>query len=511
MRKQTHGMIILIILLIAEIGLSYLFVHDLAWIFGVISPELILTLTVVSTIASFGITLLFIIYRTVRKKRVLFGFKEFSDMRAPMISILLISLLLFSFISYPTIDMNDAYQIERNNAEALWVNDSTTLDYIIHMFFVENATSASGNYIGFWYNSSILSNVTRVMFVYYNGTHSQEGEYNKTFPITEYPDTGWWTGYTWFYSDNFGNGSIRDAEYYRGYTIPAQSANTTVLYRLAFRMENATGFYYTTYFERNYTVLFSPAENAFNTDFTQTIHFYSGVIGLALLTNIGLTRSFYAQDVDNSDRKRKAERQGILTKRVDDESYPTVRELISISEKLETTMNKLRIMSSVLMTLSISTLVGITSSTTTFEFLDITLATLVFTILLCLGCLVISLGRIAIKDSIYSLTESMIPSVDSVEEFRFLVYLKILKQEEKIDWMNQLLQAGIVSISVGVIIDIVMLLLLPWVILYSSPITSIVLVVSLILVTIAGCLYVLAMAKSIGYFHGVMELKENPD
>lgn len=511
LRKRIQGVIILIILFIAEIGLSYLFVYDLAWFFGIISPKLITFLTMLSIGASFALTSLFILHRVRKGKQVLYGFKEFSDKRATMITILLVSLLLIPFIFYTTIDLNDAYRIELNNAEDLRFYNSTTSDYIIHMYSDnKNVTSDEDTSVYFWFNSSILSNVTQVAFLYFNGTHSQEGEFNKTQPITEYPERQWWTGQTWFYSDDFGNGSIRSGEFYRGYTIPAQVANTTVLYRLAFRMENSTGFYYTTYFERNFTVQFSPSENEFNTDLTQIAHFYSAVMGLALLANIGLMKSFYIQDIDNMDCKRKAKRLGILSKREDDESYPTVRELISISEKLEATTNRLRIMSGVLMTLSTSTFIYISSVTTIRTIFDITMISLVLAIICCLFCLVLSLGRIEIQDETYSLTESMIPTTDSITEFRFLVYLKIIKQEEKINRMNQLLQGGILVISGGLIIDVLMMFLRPWDILLAYWFTSILLLTSIGLVITAGALYVLLMAKSIGYLHGILELKETP-
>ncbi len=509
-RKRIQGVIILIILFIVEVGLSHLLMHNSAWFFGIISPEQIPTLTIVSIAVSFALTSLLIFYRIVKKKQVLFGLKEFSDKRAPMIAIFLISLFLLNFITYTTIDLNVAYEIELNNTEVLWVHNSTTSDYIIHMYSSINITSNEYNSVWFWYNTSILTNVTQVIFVYSNGTQLIEGDYNKTHPISEYPDTRWWTGQSTYFPEEFGNGNETFGEFHQGYRIPAQAANTTVLYRLAFRMENATGFYYTTYFEYNYTVLFSPSENAFNTDLTQTTHFYSAIMGLALLANIGLLKTFYIQDVDNLDDKRKAERLGILSKREDDESYPTVRELISISEKLEATTNRLRIMSGVLMTLSISTFVYMRSVTEISTIFDITMISLVLAIICCLFCLVLSLGRIEIQDETYSLTESMIPTTDSITEFRFLVYLKIIKQEEKINRMNQLLQGGILVISGGLIIDILMMLLVPWNILYAYWFTSILLLTSIGLVIIAGALYVLLVAKSIGYLHGILELKETP-
>lgn len=141
MRKRIQGVIILIILFIAEIGLSYLFVYDLAWIFGIISPKLIPFITMLSIGASITLTSIFILHRVTKKNQILYGFKEISDKRVTMTTILLISLLLLNFISYTTIDLNDAYQIELNNADSLWVTNSTTNDYIIHMTSIVNITS----------------------------------------------------------------------------------------------------------------------------------------------------------------------------------------------------------------------------------------------------------------------------------------------------------------------------------------------------------------------------------
>jgi len=509
-RKRTQGVIILIILFIAEIGLIVLFMYDLAWLSGFISPQSIPFLTVISISVSIVLTSLLILYRVKKRKQVLYGFKEIADQRTVMITILLISLLLLNFSNYTTIDLNDAYQVERNNADPLWVVNSTTSDYIIQMYSDQNVTSDQELSVRFWYNTSILTNVTQVAFTYFNGTHSQEGEYNKTQPITEYPDARWWTGSTRWYAEDFGNGSSRSSEFNRRYDIPEQAANTTVIYRVAFRMENVTGFYYTTYFERNYTVLFSPSENAFNTDLSRTSQFYSAIIGMALLANMELMKSFYIQDVDNIDNRRKAERLGILSESEDDESYPTVRELISITEKLESTTNRLRIMSGVLMTLSISTFIYMRSDTSIRTFFDITMVSLIITVGCCLLCLALSLGRIEIQDNTHSLTESMIPPTDSIPEFRFLVYLKIIKQEEKINWMNQLLQAGILVVFGGLIIDILMGIMIPWYVLYAYWFTSIILFISPGLVITAGALFALKLTKSVGYLHGIMELEETP-
>ncbi len=142
--------------------------------------------------------------------------------------------------------------------------------------------------------------------------------------------------------------------------------------------------------------------------------------------------------------------------------------------------------------------------------LGITMVSLLITVLFCLGCLVLSLGRIEIQDNAHALTESMIPTTDSITEFRFLVYLKIIKQEEKINWMNQLIQAGIIIISGGFVADLLLMFLRPWDILGNYWHTTILLWTSISLLLIAGALYVLLMAKSIGYLHGVLELKENP-
>ena len=76
--------------------------------------------------------------------------------------------------------------------------------------------------------------------------------------------------------------------------------------------------------------------------------------------------------------------------------------------------------------------------------------------------------------------------------------------------MNQLLQAGILIISGGLVADLLLLLLIPWDILGNYWFTSILLCISISLLLVAGSLYVLLMAKSIGYLHGILELEETP-
>lgn len=356
---------------------------------------------------------------------------------------LLVGSIAFFYMSLqPLADLNDIYDVERNNAASVfvWGNGS----YVLIVGSVTNATSDKDTTINFWYNTSYIQNVTMFVFAYYNGTHSYDN-WEGRFLENGHPDYSWWTDSISLDPSFFGNGSEYE---WRGYRIPAQRANTTVEYLVVLKMEVDSVISYR-YYERNYTVLYSEGENEELRIFTQASFFYTGALCFTVASLIWLQHQWSLLKHEEQE-KRKAT--GSLVESVDDLEYPDARDLVQRADRMDSARNELQTASSLILALSIGyfLFLGDTGGLLVWSFLGA-----FYLAILALTSIMISLSSTVVYHSGKKYDLSLLPDGDSKSEFRNVLNLAIRQRVILVSKMRAVLQLGVIGIIGSFLFDIV--------------------------------------------------------
>lgn len=342
----------------------------------------------------------------------------------------------------PVADLNDTFDVERNNADSVNVYDNGS--QVLIVFGVINATSDKDTTINFWYNTSYFQNVTMLIFAYYNGTHSYDN-WEGRIHENGHPDSSWWTDSAWLDPSFFGNGSEYE---WRGYRVPAQRANTTVEYIVALRMEVDSVISYR-YYEFNYTVLYSEGENEQLRIFTQASFFYMGALCLAVAFLIWLHHQWSLLKHEEQEKRKATDP---LIKSVDDLEYPDARDLVQRADRMDSARNELQTASSLILALSIgySLFLGDTGGLLVWSFMGA-----FFLALSALTSIMISLSSTVVYHSGKKYDLSLLPDGDSESEFRNALNSVIKQRVNLVSKMRVTLQIGVISIIGSFLFDIV--------------------------------------------------------